>query len=137
MESQTHVSKRAPRREFRNWRVQGNPPSLSANPLPTLRQPFANPLPTFAANLFCEPLSNPLFPWTPGTRLETRVNGFCRLAPTSQRKILTEKSSDPGIKRVVSGLFATGPPGPRPRIRLALPSQGSILHRFNIDLTSK
>ena len=37
----------------------------SANPLPTLRQPLANPF-----------LSNPLFPWTAGTRLETRVNGF-------------------------------------------------------------
>ena len=41
MESQTRVSKRAPRK-FRDWRVQGNPP--------TLRQPFANPLPTFSAN---------------------------------------------------------------------------------------
>ena len=70
MESQTRVSKRAPR-EFRNWRVQGNPL--------TLRQPFANPSPTPRqpfANLFCQPLSNPLFPWTPGTRLETLVNGF-------------------------------------------------------------
>ena len=26
---------------------------------------------------FCQPLSSPLFPWTPGTRLETRVNGPC------------------------------------------------------------
>ena len=58
MESQTHVSKQAPR-ELRNWRVQGNPPTLCqpfakfqplANPLPTLRQPFANPLPTFSAS---------------------------------------------------------------------------------------
>ena len=60
MESQTRVSKRAPR-EFRNWRVQGNPPTLRkpfANPVPTLRQPFANLsptlcqpfLPTFSAN---------------------------------------------------------------------------------------
>ena len=50
-----------------------------ANPSPTLCQPFVNPLPTFRqpfANLFCQPLSNPLFPWAPGTRLETRVNGF-------------------------------------------------------------
>ena len=50
-----------------------------ANPSPTPRQPLANPSPTFRqpfANLFCQPLSNPLFPWTPGTRLETRVNGF-------------------------------------------------------------
>ena len=56
MESQTHVSKRAPR-EFQNWRVQGNPLTLRqplANPLPTLRQPFANPLPTFS------PLQPPL-----------------------------------------------------------------------------
>ena len=57
MESQTRVSKRAPR-EFRNWRVQGNPLTLRqpfANPSPTLRQPFANLfcqpfLPTFSAN---------------------------------------------------------------------------------------
>ena len=41
MESQTRVSKRAPR-EFRNWRVQGNPL--------TLRQRCANPLQTFSAN---------------------------------------------------------------------------------------
>ena len=55
-----------------------------ANPLPTFRQPFANPLPTPRqpfANLFCQPLSNPLFPWTPGTRLETRVNGFLGCDP--------------------------------------------------------
>ena len=55
MESQTRVSKRAPR-QFRNWRVQGNPLALRqpcANPSPTLRQPFAN--------LFCQPLSKPAF----------------------------------------------------------------------------
>ena len=59
----TCVSKWAPR-EFRSWRVQGNPPTLcqpfanlSPTLLPTPRQPFANP--------FCQPLSNPLFPWTP------------------------------------------------------------------------
>ena len=82
MESQTSVSKRAPR-EFRNWRVQGNPLTLRqpfANPSPTPRQPFANPLPTFSANLFCQPLSNPLFPWTPGTRLETLVKAFLGMA---------------------------------------------------------
>ena len=42
-----------------------------ANPSPTPRQPFASPSPTFGqpfANPFCQPLSNPLFPWTPGTR---------------------------------------------------------------------
>ena len=56
--------------------VQGNPLTLRqpfANPSPTLCQPFANPSPTFYqpfANLFCQPLSNPLFPWTPGTRLD-------------------------------------------------------------------
>ena len=60
--------------ELQNWRP-------FANPVPTLCQPFANPSPTFHqpfANLFCQPLSNPLFPWTLGTRLdtETRVNGF-------------------------------------------------------------
>ena len=26
--------------------------------------------------VFCQPLSKPLFLWAPGTRLETRVNGF-------------------------------------------------------------
>ena len=90
MDSQTRVSKRAPR-EFRNWRVQGNPLTLRqpfANPWPTLRQtprqPFANPL----QNLFCQPLSNPHFPWTPGTRLETLVNGFLGKVPQkSSRKI--------------------------------------------------
>ena len=65
-------SKRAPR-EFRNWRVQGNPLTLRqpfANPVPTLRQPFAN--------LLCqvEPLCKPLFPWATGTRLETLVDSF-------------------------------------------------------------
>ena len=58
-------------------RKSGNPsPSLRqafANPSPTLRQPF---LPTLCFNLFCQPLSKPLFPWAPGTRLGTRVNGF-------------------------------------------------------------
>ena len=34
-----------------------------ANPLPTLRQPFANLSPTFSANLFCQGLSKLLFPW--------------------------------------------------------------------------
>ena len=37
---------------------------------------------------------------------------------------------------VVRGLLGTDPPGPHPRIRLALPSQGSIWHWFNIDSTS-
>ena len=75
MESQTSVSKRAPR-EFRTWKVQGSPLTLRqpcANPVPTLRQPFANSLPTFSAR---QPLFKPLFPWAPGTGLETRVNGF-------------------------------------------------------------
>ena len=51
-ESQTRVSKGVPQ-ECRNWRVQGNSPTLRqpcANPSPTLRQPFANPLPTFSAD---------------------------------------------------------------------------------------
>ena len=26
--------------------------------------------------LFCQPLSKPLFPWTPGAGLETRISGF-------------------------------------------------------------
>ena len=37
----------------------------------TLRQPFRNPLPTLRqpfANLVCQPLSKPLFPWAPITR---------------------------------------------------------------------
>ena len=83
MESQTSVSKRAPR-EFRNWRLQGNPLTLRqplANPVPPLCQPLANLSPTSSANLFCQPLlPTPLkphpFPWTPGTRLEMLVNGF-------------------------------------------------------------
>ena len=63
-----------------------------ANPSPTPRQPFANPSPTFRqpfANLFWQPLSNPLLPWTPGTRLETRVNGFLvsRKLPISMEKL--------------------------------------------------
>ena len=42
-------SKRASR-ELQNWRAQGNPPTFSANPLPT-----------FSANLFCQPfLPTPL-----------------------------------------------------------------------------
>ena len=84
MGSQTRSSKRASKlapRELQKWRVQGNPsPTLRqpfADPSPTLRRPFANPSPTFRqpfANLFCQPLSKPLFPWTPGAGLETRVN---------------------------------------------------------------
>ena len=70
--------KRAPR-QLQNGRVQGNPPTPCqpfANPSPTFCQPFLPTLRQPFANLFCQPLSNPLFPWTPGTRLETRVNGF-------------------------------------------------------------
>ena len=64
MESQTSVSKRAPR-EFRNWRVQvpGNPLTLRqpfANPLPTLRQPFANLLPSLCQPFLPTPLQAPL-----------------------------------------------------------------------------
>ena len=73
MKSQTSDSKRAPR-EFRNWRVQGNPLTLcqpfanppptlrqpSANPSPTLRQPFANPSPTLCQPLLPTPLQAPL-----------------------------------------------------------------------------
>ena len=67
-----------------------------------IRQPFANPVPTLCqpfANLFCQPLSNPPFPSTPGARLETRVNGMldsgqhqeidsflCPIAMLSRRK---------------------------------------------------
>ena len=72
---ETRVSKRAPRK-FLNWRVQGNP--LTANPSPTFRQPFAD--------LLCQPLSKPLFPWAPGTRLETRVNGFLENAQEKEKK---------------------------------------------------
>ena len=61
-QSQTRFSKQA-LRELKNWRVQGNPPTLCqpcANPSPTFRQPFTNLfcqpfLPTFSANLFCQP----------------------------------------------------------------------------------
>ena len=77
MESQIHVSKRAPRKSEIGGCKEIRQPF--ANPSPTPRQPFANPLPALRqtfANLFCQPLSNPLFLWAPGTRLETRVNGF-------------------------------------------------------------
>ena len=49
---------------------------VQGNSLPTLRQCCANPSPTFRqpfANIFCQPLSELLFPWAPITRLETRV----------------------------------------------------------------
>ena len=62
MESQTSVSKRAPR-EFRNWRVQGNPLTLRqpfANPVPTLRQPFDNLSPTLCQPYLPTPLQAPL-----------------------------------------------------------------------------
>ena len=54
---QTRVSKRAPQ-EFRNWRVQGDLPTLP-NPLPTLRQPFANLSPTFCQPFLPTPLQAP------------------------------------------------------------------------------
>ena len=63
-----------------------------ANPSPTLCQPCANPSPTFRqpfANLFCQPLSNPLFPWTLGTRLETWINGFSELGSQHQLRVKT------------------------------------------------
>ena len=62
MESQTSVSKRAPR-EFRNWRVQGNLLTLRqpfANPVPTLRQPFANLSPTLCQPFLPTPPQPPL-----------------------------------------------------------------------------
>ena len=43
-----------------------------ANPSPTLRQPFTNPSPNSSAN----PSPSPSFCGPPGTRLETRANGF-------------------------------------------------------------
>ena len=48
--------------------------TLQGNPL-TLCQPFANLSPTRRQPLLPTPLQ-PLFPKIPGTRLETRVNGF-------------------------------------------------------------
>ena len=65
MESQTRSCKWAKRafRELQNWRVQGNPPIFC--------QPFA----TFA-NLFCQPLSKPLFLWTPGSRSDNAGKRF-------------------------------------------------------------
>ena len=53
-----------------------------------IRSPFANPVPTFRqpfAKLFCQPLSKPLFPWTPGTRLETWVYGFLEAVSKTRR----------------------------------------------------
>ena len=112
MESQTSVSKRVPR-EFRNWRVRGNPlPTLRqpfANPPPTLRQPFAHLFCQPLSNLFCQPLSNPLFPWTPGTRLETRVNGFLDADKTPRCRlsgVLNQWNPKYGCKGTVTTRFA-------------------------------
>ena len=94
MESQTRVSKRTPR-EFPKLESARK----SANPLPTPRQPFANPSPTFRqplANLLYQPLSNPLFPWAPGTRLETRVNGVLGSASSKP----TTELAQPRLSRV-------------------------------------
>ena len=58
------------------------------NPSPTPRQPFANPSPTFRhpfANLFCQPLSNPLFPWTPGTLAFRKRSLRFEIAPPKNR----------------------------------------------------
>ena len=92
-----------------------------ANPSPTLCQPFANPLPTFCqpfANLFRQPLSNPLVPWTPGSRLETRVNGFLVHILLGQKSCRTKVSRifgifvpdfapnfAPNFPRIFQGLF--------------------------------
>ena len=108
MESQTSVSKRAPR-EIRNWRVQGNPLTLRqpfANPLPTLRQPLANLSPTFFANLFCQPLSNPLFPSTSGTRLETLVNGFLDVRARMNLLFSSNSKTTRAAKMVAANLAA-------------------------------
>ena len=96
MESQTPVSKRAPR-EFQNWRVQGNPL--------TLRQPFANPLPTFSAN----PSPNPSF--RAGTRLETRVVGF--LGKTTSSLSLSPQNPPPNQEYLS--------PSECPSLRMPLP----------------
>ena len=66
IESQTSVSKRVPR-EFRYWRVQGNPL--------TLCQPFANPSPTLGQPCLPTPLQPPLSV-DPGTGLETWDSGL-------------------------------------------------------------
>ena len=58
-QTQTRVSKRAPR-EFRNWRVQGNPLTLRQHPVPTLRQPFAKHSPTLCQPFLPTPLQAPL-----------------------------------------------------------------------------
>ena len=51
-----------------------------------------------------------------------------------------ESSREIGSASLVRGLLGTGPPGPHPRTRLALPSSGvdltSILHRFDIEIGS-
>ena len=56
-----------------------------ADPSPTLCQPFAN--------LFCQPLFKPLFPWAPGTGLETRVNGFLVCGIAIGAKTITRNKS--------------------------------------------
>ena len=97
-------------RELQSWRVKGNPPTLCqlfANPVP---QPFADPSPTFRqpfANRFCQPLSKPLFPWTQGAGLETRVNGFSVHVSIRDAemtiKIIFETSSQKADRRVNRG----------------------------------
>ena len=74
MESQTSVSKWVPR-EFRNWRVQGNPLTLFRQPFANLFcQPLANLSPTLCQPFRPTPLQPPLSvgPQAP----ETLVNGF-------------------------------------------------------------
>ena len=88
---------------FRQSFYDGNHPiqelKTCANPLPTFCQPFAN--------LFCQPLSKPLLPWVPGTRLETRVDGF--LVP----RLLTNSCSSSFQVHVQFILESPHPPEPR------------------------
>ena len=85
-----------------------------ASSVPTFRQPFANLSPTLCQP-FCQPLSEPLFPWTPGADLETRVNSF--LAVESPVPLLRKYIPAPPLLRL------------KLRVRLGLVSQIDLRFR--------
>ena len=74
-----------------------------ANPSPTLCQPFANPSPTFRqpfANLFCQPLSNPLFPWTPGIGGYRSIQNYYRQTSILRAINFQLQIQNPAARRV-------------------------------------
>ena len=97
MESQTRSSKWA-FRELQSWRVQGDP-------LPTLRQPFAN------LEVFFQPLSTLLFLWAGIIRLETRIHGLLVFLEMLGSPNLFEITKRSGGRRVpTKGLFKENAP---------------------------